>query len=78
MSNLMASSGNVALTATTEAWMKLDLGGLLVTATRAMQDVSYLTALEDEFLRQHMNKALEKELQDIDSHFLNLPAVQQP
>jgi hypothetical protein len=43
-----------------------------------MQDVSYLTALEDEFLRQHMNKALEKELQDIDSHFLNLPAVQQP
>lgn len=78
MSNLMASSGNVALAATTEAWMKLDLGGLLVTAIRAMQDVSYLTALEDEFLRQHMNKALEKELQDIDSHFLNLPAVQQP
>ena len=75
MSNLMASSSNVALAAGTEAWMKLDIGGLLVTATRAMQDVSYLTALEDEFIRQHLDKALEQELQDIDSHFLNLPAV---
>jgi len=75
LSNLMASSSNVALTAGTEAWMKLDVGGLLVTATRAMQDVSYLTALEDEFMRRHLDKALEQELQDIDSHFLNLPAV---
>jgi len=75
LSNLMASSSNVALTAGTEAWMKLDIGGLLVTATRAMQDMSYLTALEDEFMRRHLDKAIEKELQDIDSHFLNLPAV---
>ena len=75
LSNLMASSSNVALTAGTEAWMKLDVGGLLVTATRAMQDMTYLTALEDEFMRRHLDKAIEQELQDIDSHFLNLPAV---
>lgn len=74
MSNLAASSGNVAVTAGTEAWMKLDVGGLLVTATRAMQDVSYLSALEDAFIRQHLDQAIEQELQDIDSHFLNLPA----
>ena len=76
LSNIMASGTNVAFTASTESWMKLDIGGLLVTATRAMQDVSYLTALEDEFIKRHLDKALEKELQDIDSHFLNLPAVQ--
>ena len=75
LSNIMASSTNLALTAGTENWMKLDVGGLLVTATRAMQDLSYLTALEDEFMKHHLDKALEQELQDIDSHFLNLPAV---
>ena len=75
LSNVMASSGNLALAAGTENWLKLDIGGLLVTATRAMQDLSYLTALEDEFMKHHLDKALEQELQDIDSHFLNLPAV---
>lgn len=75
LSNIMASSTNLALTAGTRNVMKLDIGGLLVTATRAMQDLSYLTALEDEFIKHHLDKALEQELQDIDSHFLNLPAV---
>jgi len=37
--------------------------------------MTYLTALEDEFMRRHLDKAIEQELQDIDSHFLNLPAV---
>ena len=75
LSNIMASGTNLALTAGTENWLKLDVGGLLVTATRAMQDLSYLTALEDEFIRHNMDKALEETLQDVDSHFLNLPAV---
>ncbi|MDE6808002.1 MAG: hypothetical protein K2I98_06055, partial [Prevotella sp.] len=76
--NLIASSSNVALAAGTEAWMKLDLGGLLVTATRAIQDVSYLTTLEDEFMRKHLDQAIIKELQDIDSHFINLPVPYSP
>lgn len=78
ISNLIASSSNVALAAGTEAWMKLDLGGLLVTATRAIQDVSYLTTLEDEFMRKHLDQAIIKELQDIDSHFINLPVPYSP
>lgn len=77
LSNIMASSTNLALTVGTENWLKLDVGGLLVTATRAMQDLSYLTALEDAFMKHHLDKALEQTLQDIDSHFVNLPAVVQ-
>lgn len=79
LSNLMASGSNLAFTAGTEKWMKLDLGGLLVTASRTIQDVAYLTNLEDHFLQQQMDKALEQELRDIDSHFekprdiVNLP-----
>jgi hypothetical protein len=75
LSNLMASGTNMAFSAATEAWMKLDLGGLLVTGTRAIQDVAYLTNLEDHFLKTKMDKVLEKELRDIDSHFNNTPAV---
>jgi len=77
LSNMMASGTNMAFSAATEKWMKLDLGGLLVTGTRAIQDLAYLTNLEDHFLKQQMDKVLEKELQDIDSHFNNVPAVSQ-
>lgn len=71
LSNMMASGTNLAFSAATEKWMKLDLGGLLVTASRTLQDVAYLTNLEDHFLKQQMDKTLEQELHDIDSHFKN-------
>lgn len=77
LSNMMASGTNMAFSAATEKWMKLDLGGLLVTGTRAIQDMAYLTNLEDYFLQQQMDKVLEKELQDIDSHFTSVPVVSQ-
>lgn len=75
LSNIMASGINLAFTIGTRNLAKLDIGGLLVTGTRAMMDLSYLTDLEDEFVKHHLDKALEQELQDIDSYFLNLPAV---
>ena len=71
LSNLFASGSNLTFTFAAEQWHKLDIGGLLVTGTRAIQDLAYLTNLEDHFLKQQMDKVYEKELQDIDSHFKN-------
>jgi hypothetical protein len=71
LSNLMASGSNLAYTIASEQWGKLDIGGLLVSGTRAIQDMSYLINLEDHFIREQMDKVMEKELQDIDSHFKN-------
>lgn len=69
LSNLLASSSNLAFTAGTEQWGKLDIGGLLVTGTRTIQDIAYLTNLEDHFMKQEMDKVFEKEFQDIEKHF---------
>jgi hypothetical protein len=69
LSNLFASGSNLAFTMSTEQWAKLDIGGLLVSGVRTIQDVAYLTNLEDHFLKQELDKVYEKELQDIESHF---------
>lgn len=71
LSNLMASGSNLAFTIASEQWGKLDIGGLLVSGTRAIQDMSYLINLEDRFIREQMDKFIEQELQDIDKHFKN-------
>lgn len=71
LSNLLASAGNLTFTALTEQWEKLDIGGLLVSGVRTVQDVAYLTNLEDHFIKQQMDKVYEKELQDLESHFKN-------
>ena len=71
LSNLFASGSNLALALASEQWHKLDIGGLLVTGTRTIQDIAYLTNLEDHFLKQLMDKVYEKELQDLESHFKN-------
>lgn len=71
LSNLFASGSNLTFTIAAEQWQKLDIGGLLVTGARAVQDLAYLTNLEDHFMKQQMDKVYEKELQDIDSHFKN-------
>lgn len=71
LSNLMASGANLALTIGSEQWAKLDIGGLLISGIRTVQDMAYLTNLEDHFIKQQMDKVYEKEMQDIDSHFKN-------
>ncbi len=74
-SNALASASNLALTAGSENWAKLDLGGLIVSALRITQDTSYIAVLKDRFVNEQMDKMLEKELNDIDSHFINLPST---
>lgn len=71
LSNLFASGANLSFVLAAEQWHKLDIGGLLVTGTRTVQDIAYLTNLEDLFLKQQMDKVYEKELQDLNSHFKN-------
>lgn len=71
LSNLLASGSNLTFTLASEQWAKLDIGGLLVSGIRSIQDIAYLVNLEDHFIREQMDKVYEKELQDIDSHFKN-------
>ena len=47
----------------------------MVTATRAIQDGSFLINLREEFIRRHLDKTYEKELEDIERHFEHLPAA---
>lgn len=73
LSNAFAAATNLALTAGSENWAKLDVGGLIVSAIRITQDASYIANLEDRFIRNEFDKRLLDTLHDIDRHFLNLP-----
>ena len=75
ISNLLASTLNVAFAASTELWNKIDTEGLLTTLNRVAQDGSYLINLRDAFEKIKMDKVLEKELQDIENHFKHLPTL---
>ena len=73
LSNLLASTSNVAFAASTELWNKIDAEGLLTTISRVAQDSAYLLNLRETYENIKMNQVLEKELKDIDSHFKHLP-----
>ena len=73
LSNMLAAASNLTFTTITEDWTRVDVGGLMVTATRAIQDGSFLINLREEFIRRHLDKVYEKELEDIERHFQSLP-----
>ena len=75
LSNMLAATSNLTFTTITENWTQVDVGGLMVTATRAIQDGSFLINLREEFIRRHLDKTYEKELEDIERHFEHLPAA---
>lgn len=70
LSNVLASAGNIAYAVGTEDCKKLDAGGILVSLYRLFTDVRFITRVKDEFINQEMDKVLEKELKEIDAHFL--------
>lgn len=72
VSNLLASGGNVLYCAFSEDWKKLDIGGILVTLYRLVSDVRFMTRIKDEFIQKHLYKVIEKEIQEIDSNFIDL------
>lgn len=71
LSNLLASASNLTLALSTEQLQRIDLGGLLVTGVRSLQDLAFITHLKERFMTQHLDEAYAEQLQDIDNHFKN-------
>lgn len=68
-SNSMASAGNIAFSAATQDWGKLDVGGIIVTITRLFSDIKFITKVKKEFIEKGVNEKLFSELDNIDSYF---------
>jgi hypothetical protein len=68
-SNILASAGNITYTTTTEDWTRVDVGGILISATRLLEDIGYLTKLEDKYLKEELEKIWKKEMNDLEEHF---------
>ena len=69
ISNVLASSGNIAYAIATENWKELDVGGILVSLYRLFTDVRFISKVKSEFIEKEMDKVLEKELKELDSFF---------
>ncbi len=68
-SNSLASAGNIAYSAATQDWGKMDVGGIIVTLTRLFSDIKFITKVKKEFLEKGINEKLFSELDNIDSYF---------
>ena len=68
-SNSLASAGNIAYSAATQDWGKLDVGGIIVTITRLFSDILFITRMKHEFIQKEMDKSLQEELTQIDKYF---------
>ena len=71
ISNLLASGGNVLYCAFSEDWKKLDLGGILVTLYRLVSDIRFITSIKEQFIQQHLDDVIIKEIAEIDSNFID-------
>ena len=68
-SNSLASVGNIAYSAATQDWGKLDVGGIIVTITRLFSDIRFITKMKHEFIQKELDKSLMEELSIIDNYF---------
>ena len=69
ISNSLATTVNIVYAIGTEDWKKLDIGGMMVTLYRLFSDIRFVTRLKKEFISNKMDKVLENEIKEIDSHF---------
>lgn len=67
ISNSIASTSNIIQTVITKNPKNLDIGGLLVTLSHLFMDLRFISRIEEEFIRQELNKDLIKELERLDS-----------
>lgn len=67
ISNSIASTSNIIQTVITKNPKNLDIGGLLVTLSYLFMDLRFISRIEEEFIRQELNKDLIKELERLDS-----------
>ena len=68
-SNSLATAGNIAYSAATQDWGKLDVGGIIVTITRLFSDIKFITRIKKEFIEKEMDQRLYSELKTIDEYF---------
>lgn len=71
ISNLLASGGNVLYCAFSEDWKKLDIGGILVSLYRLVSDIRFITRIKEQFIQQHLDDVIIKEIAEIDSNFID-------
>lgn len=71
ISNLIASGGNVLYCAFSEDWKKLDIGGILVSLYRLVSDIRFITRIKEQFIQQHLDEVIFKEIAEIDSYFID-------
>lgn len=64
-SNIIASSSNVIYTSITKNFVKLDIGGLIVTLQRFFSDANFIEKLKYEFIDSELDKEFQKELKKI-------------
>lgn len=69
ISNSLASAGNIAYCVCCKDLKKLDVGGILVTLYRLFTDIRFITKMKEEYIKKEMDKVLEEEIKEIDSHF---------
>lgn len=69
-SNSMASVGNIAYSAATQDWGKLDIGGIIVTITRLFSDIRFITKMKQEFLQKELDKPFQEVIAKIDESFI--------
>jgi len=69
-SNVIASSSNVIVAYITGNPKQLDIGGLLVTASRLFSDIRFITKLKDEFINAQIDEGMQKELDEADRIYI--------
>lgn len=68
-SNSLASVGNIAFSAATQDWKKLDVGGVIVTIARLFSDIRFITRVKKEFIEKEMDSKLFSDIKTIDEYF---------
>ena len=69
-SNSLASVGNIAYSAATQQWGKLDIGGIIVTITRLFSDIRFITKVKKEFIEKEMDQRLFADISKIDNYLI--------
>jgi hypothetical protein len=67
IANTIVSSSNIIYVALSRDLKKLDLGGILVTIYRTISDLSFIGRIKKEFMQEHFDKSISKELDFLDS-----------
>lgn len=69
-SNVLATSSNIIYTSITKDFTKLDIGGIVVTLYRLINDYSFINKVKYEFINDILDSRLEEEIKKIDELYI--------